>query len=682
MNVLMRVLRMHKWLLNKQLAMLLCSFSIFMFSTHYVFGIEKLQNNELTIIDFQNVSIDESTEIMLDSDWEFYWNTLIEPGNFSLTTTFKKVSLDNWTTFPLSDTEKLPSFGYATYRLNFSIPKKRPHLSLYIPATYATSKIWVNGELISEIGHVSTSRDEILHRRSSQIIPLNTVETDFEIVIQVANFYHHKGGITEPILIATSKHLLGMKSKRIVADMIFIGSLSFIGVFFLLFFLLYWNKDRAILYFAILCISLAYMALSDRYAPFAQISQLVSWTFLTVIEYISLFLAGASASLFFYTIFSNFVPKIYSKIIKYSFYILALLVIFLPAPHFTRLVQPFLILMVLNLVYVSFVIIKAITSKRRESILLLISMLLASVVFYAHIFIFLSTDGNTIIYVNFGYIVVFLLLSMLLMTRFSDSFHALEKTKEFAIKQKEEISTKSKELSNVNYELKENLDHLEKINAELDSFNHIVSHDLKAPLIAINTLVSFIEEDIENEQDKEIGDRFKLLKDRVSKMYALINDLLAYSKITKGKKEKKTFHLNNLLNEVIEVTNAENKHTINLPEKDSEIHTNKIELKHVFQNLIQNAIKHNDKKNAIVTISFSKLPEEYTFFVRDNGPGIDPKYHTKIFEMFSQLDISNEVESTGIGLSIVKKIVSENHGVISVDSDKGVGTTIKFTWKV
>lgn len=682
MNGLMKILLKYKWLLNRQLAKLICCFSIFMFSTHYVFSSEKLQDNEIVTIDFQKFSIDDDTEITLDSGWEFYWNALIDPGNFNASTSFKKVTLDNWTTFPLSDTEKLPSFGYATYRLKFSLAKERPPISLYVPAAYATSKTWINGELISEIGHINTSRAEILHRRSSQIIPLNTGETDFEVVIQVANFYHHKGGITKPLIIATSDHLLRIKSKRIIADMIFIGSLSFIGIFFLLFFLLYWNKDRAVLYFAILCISLAYMALSDRYAPFADVFQSLSWTILTVIEYLALFLAGASASLFFYTIFLNFVPKIYSKTIKYSFCTLALLAIFLPAPHFTKLVLLFLALMIFNLVYVSYIIIKAITSKRHESILLLVSMLLASIIFYAHIFTFLGSNGNTIVYVNFGYIIVFILLSMLLMTRFSNSLHALETAKELAIKQKEEISIKSKELSDMNIELKENLHHLEKTNAELDSFNHIVSHDLKAPLIAINTLVSFIEEDIDIEQDKEITHRFKLLKDRVSKMYALINDLLAYSKITKGKKKKESFHLNDLLSEVVEVTNAENKHIINLPEKDTEMHTNKVELKHVFQNLIQNAIKHNDKENAVITISFSKLSKEYIFLVRDNGPGIDPKYHTKIFEMFSQLDISNEVESTGIGLSIVKKIVSENHGVISVDSEKGVGTTIKFSWRI
>ena len=70
------------------------------------------------------------------------------------------------------------------------------------------------------------------------------------------------------------------------------------------------------------------------------------------------------------------------------------------------------------------------------------------------------------------------------------------------------------------------------------------------------------------------------------------------------------------------------------------------------------------------------------FSVKDNGPGIDPKYHTKVFKMFSQLNVNNDEESTGIGLAIVKKIIHENHGVISLDSDGGIGVKISFSWKI
>lgn len=672
----------HEYLFKRQQLRLLCCFCIFLFSACCSPSFGQSASNEVVVLDFQNETIEKNTEIILDGGWQFYWNALIEPGNFAGHAQSKNKLLDNWTTFKLSEAENLPPLGYATYRIAFSLPKERPQVSLYIPAAYASSKTWINGRLVSEIGRVGTTKTETLHRRFSQILPLNTDETNFEVVIQVANFYHNKGGIDKAPIISTTEHLQNIKSKRVIADMIFIGSLSFIGIFFLLFFLFYWNKDRAVLYFAILCLALGYMSLSDRYAPFAEIFESVSWVLLTKIEYAFLFMAGASASLFFYTIFSSFVPDLYRKIIIYSFISLVGLMVILPAPYFTKLVFPFLILLAINLLYVLFIIIKAITSKRHESILLLMSTLLASFIFYAHIYIFLGANGNAIIYVNFGYILVFLLLSMLLMTRFSNSFRELEKAKVLALEQKREISEKSKELSNVNSELKENLRQLKAYNAELNSFNHIVSHDLKAPLVAMHSLVSFIEEDLEIPINKEANNHFDALKGRISKMYALINGLLEYSKIAQGKKSKETFSFNDLLREIINIVDPEKKHTIHLPEKDNELHTSKIELEHVFLNLINNAIKHCDKEKVIIHISFSKTSYKYMFSIRDNGPGIDSKYHAKIFEMFYQLNETKESEGTGIGLTIVKKIVSGNYGAISIDSKEKIGTTITFSWKI
>jgi light-regulated signal transduction histidine kinase (bacteriophytochrome) len=209
-----------------------------------------------------------------------------------------------------------------------------------------------------------------------------------------------------------------------------------------------------------------------------------------------------------------------------------------------------------------------------------------------------------------------------------------------------------------------------------------VSHDLKSPLIALHALASFIEEDLKMTMDKETKNNLILLKDVVSKMDALINGLLKYSKIAKGNKSKELFSLNELLSSVRTVVDYQNKSTINLPEQDLEIHANKVELDHVFQNLISNAIKHNDKEHAIINISVAKQSKEYVFSVRDNGPGIDAKYHTKVFKMFSQLNVNNDIESTGIGLAIVNKIIYENHGVVSIESEKGSGLKISFSWRI
>ncbi|WP_408039478.1 ATP-binding protein [Tenacibaculum amylolyticum] len=672
-----------QWLHNMNACFTKYTYCIFicLFSIYSSFSLPQA-TEEIDTLDLRHIFIEGNTEISLESGWAFYWKQLITPEEFTSKIPFTKVSLESWTKFNLPDSTKLPSFGYATYRLKFSISKYRPHISLSIPAAFGSSKTWINGELISEIGRVGTTRATTLHRRTSQLIPLSTNETNFDIVIQVANFYHTKGGIDKPLIIGSSYHLQNLKSKRIIADMIFIGCLGFIGMFFLLFFLFYWNKDKAILYFGLLCISLSYMAVSDRYAPFAEIFPNVSWILLTRIEYVTLFLAGASASLFFCTIFDYFKSDMYAKVATLVFGLLSLLVIFLPAPYFTKFVIPFLLSMIINLIFVTVVIIKAIIRKHYESILLLVSMLLGSAVFYIHIFVFLGKNGNAIIYVNFAYIIVFMLLSMLLMRRFSNSFRQLENAKELALEQGAEISEKSEELSQMNTELTENLRQLESYNAELDSFNHIVSHDLKAPLVAMHTLISFIEEDLQDALYDDAIKHFNFLKERITKMNALINGLLEYSKVAKGHKNKEEFSLHYLLNEVIELINLKSDVTVNLPDNDVALYTNKIELEHVFQNLISNSIKYSDKEQTIIDITVTELSNEYVFAVSDNGPGIDPKYHTKIFEMFSQLNANkNEVDSTGIGLTIVKKIVSENHGNISVESEKGVGTKIIFSWK-
>ena len=204
---------------------------------------------------------------------------------------------------------------------------------------------------------------------------------------------------------------------------------------------------------------------------------------------------------------------------------------------------------------------------------------------------------------------------------------------------------------------------LENYNTELDDFNHIVSHDLKSPLVSVYSLASFIEEDLKDNLDDNTKYHLKLLKDVVSKMESLINGLLAYSKAAKGNKVKAFFSIHQLLNKVSSVVDNQHKSSILLPEKDVDIYANETELSHVFQNLISNAIKHNDKEKAIIKIDVKEIAEGYLFSVTDNGPGIEEKYHDKIFKIFSQLKINEDVESTGIGLAICQKIAQKfsNH---------------------
>ena len=429
------IISIKNWLLCNKHVKFGCNFSLLLLLIQPSFSLIP-QKKEGFSIDLQQIHIDENTEIALNTSWEFYWNALITPGDFKEKKPSAIVSLNDWTQFNLPNISTLSSFGYATYRLIISIPKERPPVSLFIPKAYSSSKLWVNGVFISEIGHVGKSKEDTQHRRLSQIIPLNTNETIFEIVIQVSNFYHNKAGINKPLVLGSSNHLYHLKSMLIVSEMLFIGCIGFIGVFFFFFFLFYWNKDQAVIYFAMLCISLSYMTLSDRYTPFVNVLPSANWILLTKIEYISFFTAGVSSGLFFNKILPDFVHKAYLKVIVLCFCFFVMLNIFLFAPYFTKLIAPFLILMVINFMYMTVIILKAILVKRYESILLLSCLLLGSIIFYFHVIFFLGRNGNEIIYVNFGYIFVFLLLSMLLMKRFSDSFQELERSKKQALIQK------------------------------------------------------------------------------------------------------------------------------------------------------------------------------------------------------------------------------------------------------
>lgn len=654
---------------------------LFVFFTGFVGA----QSEETLLnLDFKSVDFTKTTEINLDSNWEFYWNELLAPKELKIKNPTAVVRLKNWTEFKDSDNKRLPSLGFATYKLRFSLAEKRPNLSLYIPRVLSSYKLWINGVLISEMGKVGRSKSETTHRRFTKIIPLNSEKSDFEIVLQVANFYNKKGGIIEPIILGTSEKLFFRKFLQITADMIFIGSIGFIGIFFLLFYVLYWNKDKAVLYFSILCIAISYHTLNDRYAPLTVLFDSISWVLVAKIEYLSIHIAGIFASLFFATTLAEFHQRKYLKIIITSMSSISFLVLVLPPPYFTEMIFPFLVLMLINGIYVIVMIVKAIIAKNKSSVLLFISMILATFNFLAHILFFLSENEHALIFVKFGYVFVFLLLSMLLMLRFSISFKELEKSKELVLQQQKEILITSKELTNVNLKLEENLALLKNYNTELNDFNHIVSHDLKTPLIAVFSLVSFIEEDLKETLTDETKYHLILLKNVVSKMEASIKGLLKYSKAAKGNKKNEFFSITNLLNKVSEVIDYQRNSDINILFEDVEIYANKIELEHVFQNLISNAIKYNDKKKTIVTILLKQTPKEYVFTVSDNGPGIDKKYHKKIFEIYSQLQDNkeNDFESSGVGLAIVKKIISKNYGKIMVISEKNKGLTIHFTWKI
>ncbi|GLB53438.1 hypothetical protein NBRC110019_24790 [Neptunitalea chrysea] len=218
---------------------------------------------------------------------------------------------------------------------------------------------------------------------------------------------------------------------------------------------------------------------------------------------------------------------------------------------------------------------------------------------------------------------------------------------------------------------------LEKSNAELQEYAHIVSHDLKSPLRSIYALVSWLKEDNEGKLDDMSMQNFALIESTLEKMEQLITDILNYSSAGANTIELEQVNTSAVIKEILQLVYIPANIKVNLDTEMPVIQAEKTKIQQLFQNLISNAIKFIDKPEGVINIGIIPDKNVYKFYVKDNGIGIEQKYHEKIFEIFHSLNKSKD--STGIGLSIVKKIVTLYGGDVWVESENGNGTTFYFT---
>jgi len=223
------------------------------------------------------------------------------------------------------------------------------------------------------------------------------------------------------------------------------------------------------------------------------------------------------------------------------------------------------------------------------------------------------------------------------------------------------------------------LKEVENINRELNDFASIVSHDLKAPLRGIKTLAEWIMADNSERLSEDGREQMELLSSRVDRMHNLIEGVLEYSRVGREKEKRVAVNLGDLVPEIWDMISAPETITFTVETALPEIKCEHIRISQVFQNLLSNAAKYMDKPEGRVTVNCAKEGRFWKFSVADNGPGIEQRHFEKIFKMFQTLAARDGFESTGVGLTVVKKIVEMYGGRIWVESEVGKGTTFFFT---
>ncbi len=226
---------------------------------------------------------------------------------------------------------------------------------------------------------------------------------------------------------------------------------------------------------------------------------------------------------------------------------------------------------------------------------------------------------------------------------------------------------------------------LEKVNLELDSFVYTASHDLRSPLRAVSSFAGFLEEDYKDQLDATGRDHLLEIRKGVERMTRLIDDLLTLSRISRVQNPHENVEMNQL------VEQAKDRVGFNFKEKAAEIHIqsklpivycDRIKIKEVFVNLLDNAVKFSSKNNHVpkIEVGYQETKDEHEFYVADNGIGIEPRFHAEIFGLFKRLHTQEEYDGTGAGLNIVKRIIEDHKGRVWVESE--LGKTAKFIFTI
>lgn len=230
-------------------------------------------------------------------------------------------------------------------------------------------------------------------------------------------------------------------------------------------------------------------------------------------------------------------------------------------------------------------------------------------------------------------------------------------------------------------ELKHAVAEKEKVNKQLERFMYMVAHDLKSPLSGAIGLLTLINEDERIQAAPDLKDYMDIVLGATNHLTDMITAMLDYTRQSDDENMVEKVEVKELIGEVARLLFPPANIRISITGELPVLQTNKLKLYQVFQNLISNAIKYNDKPEGIITIGGTDKGEYYEFFVEDNGPGMAKRDTDKVFRLFERLNKDGKEEGTGIGLNIFKMLVEEQGGKVWVDSTPGDGSRFYFLWR-
>ncbi|MEP5610878.1 MAG: ATP-binding protein [Cyclobacteriaceae bacterium] len=506
------------------------------------------------------------------------------------------------------------------------------------------------------MGSPGTNKESEKPGRQFRLVSLGHIQSDtLNVIIHISNFVHSKGGIGAPIQIGTLSHLMDLKFVNDVYDVFMAGCLV-MGAFIFLGMYFYGRQKKMAFYFALFCLVYAYRIIGwGNYVLHDLID--MPYRLGMTIEYSTFYLTVFFFGLYLKHLFPEDVPKILIKIFVFLSLLWALMTLF-PVYIFTQLNDPFLIVLLLAMIFISSVFVKALIRGRAGAAFSIYSTIGIIVVFFMKSLAYLNVLEEILWVSMLGQLVFFLFQSLILSKHFTSSWRQAKEEAESAMKVRSD-------------------------------FLSIMSHEIRTPLnTVIGTTYHLLDENPRKEQVQELNN----LKNASEYLLTLINNVLDYSKIDAGKLEfdESNTQLKRYSEDIFNVfkpiasqkgIDLHLEYDEKLPEV---VKLDKARVNQILTNLIGNAVKFTEKGNVTLTISLQDRVDKNVkvlFEIKDTGIGVSSDLKDRIFKSFQQANtsITRKYGGTGLGLSITKQLVEMMGSEIHLKSEKGQGAVFYFT---
>jgi hypothetical protein len=343
----------------------------------------------------------------LNGEWEFYMSALIAPESFNDSLHTPNDYIDFPGTWNELSKSLHPGDGYATYRLKVLIDAPQT-FCLELPHFYSSYNLWINSELVASNGKVGTSFKNTIPQWLPQTVKYSAKSETLDVVIQVANFHHALGGVRKPIVLGPAEGLMFKREVSLTSNVALFVSLIITGIFFLL--LIISKKEKSIVYFSLLCITWAFRSVFSNLYVVTVFFPDFPWELCVKMEYTSLYLTMIWAILFLARLFPSDVNNLFKYFLVVCNLIFIGFTVFTKASLYTQFLPVYLSFCFILLVYVIYVLIRAVVYER-EGVWLIISCIMLGVILFSYDLI--SYEGfasfNAII-INVGYLLMFLLM--------------------------------------------------------------------------------------------------------------------------------------------------------------------------------------------------------------------------------------------------------------------------------